>query len=158
MDLVWKVILLQIPQAFLFTYASTGLVGKKLAMRSLLPFAVVFGVIIEILRQTVFPWHALTLVVIQGIVQRYYFRMGWGTSFAAVFLGFLMINVGEVFLALAILPVLGWSLNTQDLPRLLAMGWMALIPLLVASYGVYRWNWVLFPLDIARRGERGAAR
>lgn len=100
------------------------------------------------------------MLFVQGVIQRYYFQVGWGTSFTAAFLAFLMLNLGEAIIALAVLPLLGYTLSAvlQDSLGVYILGWLAQLPLLVAAFGVHRWGWVLFPLGSERRGERGAAR
>lgn len=135
------------------------MVGVRPPLRAVLPLSLGLGVLVEVLRNTIFPYHAVAMLFVQGVAQKYYFRVGWAASFAAAFLAFLLLNVGEMITAILVLPRFGHSVN--DLLAYtagqVAVGWLSQVLLIVAAFGVRRREWVLFPLE-SRRGERSAVR
>lgn len=135
------------------------MVGVRPSLKSVFPLSLVLGVLVEVLRNAIFPYHAVAMLFVHGVAQKYYFRIGWATSFAAVSLAFLLLNIGEAMTAIFVLPRLGSSLNEvlQSIAGQIVVGWVAQILLIVAAFGVRRRQWVLFALE-SRRGERSAAR
>lgn len=159
MEVLWTIILHHIPEAFLFAYSGLGLVGVHLSLKRLVPFALVFGVIVHALRVAIFPWHVVALMAVQAVAQRYYFHVSWGASLAAVSISLILLNAGEALLALALFLALQISLDdilTSPLLSLL-MGWTTLIPLLIAAVAVGRWGWVLIPLHSGDAPRAGGA-
>lgn len=148
MEALSTLILYHIPEACLFTAAGLGIVGFKTPLRRLLTFGLAFGIIVQVVRTGLFPWHIPVLALLQVIAQRYYFRISWVTSVGAVFVSLILTNLGEALLALVVFPLL--SLSAEEVfntPVLyIVMGWVTLVPLLVAALGSHRWSWVIIPL------------
>lgn len=159
MEAVWTIILHHIPEACLLTFSGLGLVGVHLSLRRLTPFALVFGIMVHLFRATFFPWHVVVLMTVQAIAQRYYFQISWGTSLAAVSIGFILLNAGEAFLALALFPLLRITLDDVLMSPILSlvMGWTTLIPLVIAAVAVARWGWVIIPLHPGKRSRAEGA-
>jgi hypothetical protein len=155
-EAVWTVILHHIPEACLVYWVGLGLVGAKLPLRRVAPVAGAIGISVYFFRTFLFPWHVPALMVVQAIVQRFFFRVSWHTSLASVFISFILLNVGEAVLALIVFPTLMLSLDDVFMSPLLSlvMGWTSLLPLALASLAVYRLGWVLIPLHADSQRQR----
>lgn len=143
--LVW--LLLAIPEGIMMVFAGLGCLGVRRPGKTVAAVGFAVGTTSSILRMVV-PggFHVPFVLVAYIILVATVMKVSAKTAVVACFVSTLLVNLGQIVVALPVLRITGLSFASTltSLPLHLAFGWLGDVVLLIAACWVFVTQGVLF--------------